>query len=263
MVNLYRATKKEKYLLEAVELGNWLLDFMSKNDGSFYPKYDTHDKQYIDTNERWSTQTGSFLTKNIIGLINLSELSGDEKYAIQAKIMCDISLDLQENDGRFITNQKLNDTYMHPHCYTIEGLIAAWLYFDDERYIEACYRAADWIKNAQLENGGISRIFYSKNFSKDISTDSTAQSLRAWILLAHFGDYKFPEKQAKEIVKFLLDMQCNEEDRNAHGGFYYGITNEKLVRHISDHGTMFTLQTLQLYKELFSRNITFEIRYLI
>ncbi len=263
-VNLYEITGNQKYLSEAEEVGNWLIDFMLKENGIVIAKYDTQMEQYIDTQERWSTQSGGFLAKNAIGLINLSEKTDNEKYAQHARKMCDIALELQEVDGRFITNKRLNDTYMHPHCYTVEGLLATWLHFGDDRYINACYDAADWIKKAQLENGAIPRIFDSRNFSHDISTDSTAQSLRIWVLLAHYGDYPFPEKQGEKIANFLMNMQCKDEnDGNGYGGFYYGITDNQLVRHISDHGTMFTLQTLQLYNDLLCGDITFNIHHLI
>jgi len=263
LMNLYNLTKKRKYLLKAIELGDWLLTFKTKKDGTFDPKYDTKRKKYVDTQERWSTQTGAFLVKNSIGLINLAEKTGEEKYIDTVRKMCDFSLTRQEENGRFVTNKRLNDTYMHPHCYAIEGLLVAGYYLDEKKYILACKKAADWTKKALLKGGRISKDFNSKAFLNDTATDSTSQSLRIWILLSHYGDFELPEETSLKIIDFLISMQCKSDDPRANGGFYYAIINNKIILHVSTHATMFTLQTLDLYERRSAGEFEFAITHLI
>jgi uncharacterized protein YyaL (SSP411 family) len=246
--NMYRATGNEAFLHEAERTADWLLDFMKDRNGSFKAKFDVSLGQYIESDERWSTQSGSFLVKNVIGLLNLSDITGDTRCAEFARGVCEHALSSQQKDGRFITNTRLNDTYLHPHCYSIEGLMSAGRYFQEDRYIEACVKGADWLKNIFSSCGRIPREFVNGEYSGNISSDSTSQSLRIWTLLAELYDYKFSEDISETIVQWILGMQCQDEDPNAFGGFYYGITDNKVVRHVSIHGTMFILQTLDLVR---------------
>ena len=248
LANMYRATGKDAFLNEAIRTGDWLLDFMKDRNGSFTAKYDVSTCKYIESDERWSTQSGSFLVKNVIGLLNLTDITGDTSYGEYARGVCEQALMAQQKDGRFITNTRLKDTYLHPHCYSIEGLMTAGHYFKEERYIEACVKGANWLKQIFAACGRIPREFVHGNYSENISSDSTSQSLRIWTLLSELYGYEFPEETSETIVQWILGMQCMDEDPNAFGGFYYGITDDAIVRHVSIHGTMFILQTLDLVR---------------
>jgi uncharacterized protein YyaL (SSP411 family) len=263
LTNMYRATKDNSFLEEAIETGDWLLNFMKYGNGSFRAKFDVNGGKYIESDERWSTQSGSFLVKNVIGLLNLSDLSGDPKYEEYARGVCDHALSLQQKNGRFVTNPRVNDTYLHPHCYSIEGLLTAGIVLDDERYIHSCRKGADWLKTVYYGCGHMAREFTQGAFSTDISSDSTSQSLRIWTLLSRLCDYEFPEEISENIVHWILGMQSEDPDPNAFGGFYYGVTNNKVLEHVSIHGTMFIRQTLDLLQQKDAERWNFNLYSLI
>lgn len=238
LVNLYRVTGDRKYLEISKRIAGWLIGIMQKPDGSFYPKYDCVKKEYLESPNAWSGQSSSYHAKISIGLLNLAEAALDVTYKIAAQKICDWVVARQFKDGRFTTNACYDDTYLHPHCYTVEGLLTAGLNLDSEDYMCAAADGAAWLTLARLGNGGLSNIYHNPEFSTDEHVDSLAQAIRLWIFSGECCD--------KQIDR-LLEFQCESNDPKADGGFYYGIEDGIMKKHINAHATMFALQAMSMW----------------
>lgn len=263
LVNLYRYTSDKRYLTKSQDVADWLVNFIQKEDGAFYAKYHTGEERFIDSQERWSMQSGGYHAKNVLGLLNLWDITGNSIYEQSARRLCDWVLKLQEADGRFITNRSLGDTYMHPHCYSLEGLFYAGWALKEEVYLEGARKGAEWLLQAQLGNGGISRIYDGGTFSPDESVDSLSQTIRLWLLLSEYADLNYPHDNLVKAISMLSYFQCKSKDLRANGGFYYGCTGGQKVPNISTHATIFALQTLYLWHQKNEGNLNFDMRLLI
>jgi len=250
LVSLYRETKDTKYLESAIRTADWLVNTMQKEDGSFYARILTRSGEFIDKPEKWSTQSGSYHAKISIGLSYLFNLTKKAVYRESAIKICDWSLDRQCRDGRFITSRQSNETYLHPHCYSAEGLLISGSILGKERYIASAAAASRFVKRHQLRSGGIPRTYKNGESSTDESVDVLSQAIRLWALLSRTKQ-RLEEKDAcAKAVERLVGFVSPRGDIHSKGGFVYGHTDERAyVGHISSWGTMFAIQALGMYLE--------------
>src|SRR5438093_7788331 len=118
LVNLYRASRQEKYLASAVTAADWLVYSAQKPTGAFYPIYQLDEDRFFESDKEWSMCSGSYHAKIAIGLLNLYDLTHKRKYLDAATRVCDFALECQDATGRFITFLSRGGTNAHPHCYT-------------------------------------------------------------------------------------------------------------------------------------------------
>jgi uncharacterized protein YyaL (SSP411 family) len=246
--DLYRKTRKPRYLDAAVNLGNWLTDRMQKKDGSFYARIDTRTSGFVENSEKWSSQAGSYHAKISIGLLNLFDLTEDSKYKESASKICNWALHLQRPDGRFITNRRLGDTHLHPHCYSAEGLLVAGLILGNERYIKGAASAMHFVSSLQQPSGSVPRTYENGRASRDESVDILSQALRLWLLFSIKHKTYDGEQLLEKAIGHLMHFQSLKHDNHSLGGFIHGYTDEGVsVKHISSWGTMFAVQALGIY----------------
>jgi hypothetical protein len=92
--------------------------------------------------------------------------------------------DIQQADGRFPAHGRTGVTYVHSHCYAVEGLLmsrAGGVPVDD---IDARVRAgASWLASAQVSAGGLLAWHDGTRAWGPVRADATAQALRIWTLV--------------------------------------------------------------------------------
>ena len=249
LVNLYRTTGDEKYLEFVKKLAYWIINKMQKNDGSFYTRYFREKNEFEKDGNKWSKQSGSFLSKVSIGLLNLYMVLNDEKYKEAARKICDFALKFQQNNGRFITNHKDKSTFVHAHCYTIEGLLSAATILNENKYMEAAVNGLNWILKNQMPNGSFPAYFINNRFINVESPDISSQVIRLYLLMKNL-------RNANDInidlsIKRILDFQCMNNEREAYGGFIAGkawfYPEDNNARHVNSWVTMFILQTINMH----------------
>jgi len=261
LVNLYEQTKKKEYLEAARKIANFLVK-MQKKDGSFYAVYDTKSRKFTDSDEKWSTHTGSFHTKPAVGLVKLHLVDKNQTYYNSARKVCEWSLKLQKDGGRFVTHKK-NHTHAHPHCYSAEGLLLAGHYLNEKKFLRSAADATKWLLDNQLPSGGIPSMFTNDKFIVHERVDILAQTLRLGTILLSLGllDKKYEEKISK-LVDRLLEFQYMGEDIKQKGGFLYGVREDGIkFNQVNCWSTVFAVQALAMYKQfLKSRSkIDFEL----
>ncbi|MEW5936516.1 MAG: hypothetical protein AB1665_01675 [Candidatus Thermoplasmatota archaeon] len=244
LVNLFRLTKKERYLRAAEKCAEWLLT-MQNDDGSMHARQDCATSEILRGN-RWSAEPGSFHSKVAIGLLNIARALGNDEYEEKARKLCTWALKRQQPDGRFITDSATGGTYLHAHCYSIEGILAIGTLVHEDKYVRAALRGIEWMKNAILETGGLS-MEWNRSFSTEEHVDSIAQAFRLFLLTDRGEDMR------EQLLKHLCEFQQVDGEKREKGGFHYTITGECARRDLSAHGTLFAIQALKLAMDMKSR----------
>lgn len=235
----------------AQAIGDWLLGRMQQDNGAFLSMYDAETDEWRHAGEDFFDDDGCLHAKHAIGLLKLGHVTGDDRYTVAAKRVCDWVLGLQDDDGAFRATGRLRQVVSHPHCYATEGLLFAHYALGTERYLEAARRAGKWLLKGQNRDGSINiaykrrwwrmgRRLTEKFFPRRV-TDATAQAIRIWLILYYLdGDHRFLDA-CHRARGFLYRMQCTSSlDRNAVGGFYFWPGHPMMFTWC----TMFALNTL-------------------
>ncbi len=254
LTSLYSATKDGKYLRISRKIADWMVDKMQKKDGSFYTRYFKEKNQLEDNGDKWSKQPGSFLAKVAIGLLNLYSILKDDKYEQAARKICDFALELQQDDGRFVTDNKDKSTFVHAHCYTAEGLLSAGIILNESKYIESAVSALKWITKHQMPSGGFPAYFVNNKFVDVESPDISSQVMRLYLLIKNFGtidEISLDEINLDSGIKRIFDFQCMDNEKQAYGGFMSGkawfYPENKNAKHVNSWVTMFIVQAVNMY----------------
>lgn len=243
VTNIYKLFKNDKYLIYAKNIADYILN-MQKEDGSFYAFYNNKTGKKIDSSKTWSSQSGGYHAKLSLGLLNLFEITSDPSYKASAINCCEYALTTQEENGRFITHRKEKHTYLHPHCYTLEGLFYAGVELGNKNYLNSALNGLKWSISGQMQSGGIPFIYYTNDgWGKYEHSDVLAQILRLGVL---FLDESY-ENKVKQLLNRLVQFQDLSSDLHSKGGFHYGFDEMgHEIFHINSWCTMFSIQAMKL-----------------
>lgn len=237
LMNIYEETKEKKYLEGAKKIADELLK-MQKENGEFYAFYNKNTKELIDSDEKWSTQSGSYHAKLAIGLLKAYEATKNDAYKEATEKICKAALKMQQQDGRFISCRKRGFTHIHPHLYSAEGFLYAGKELNNKEHIKVARKAAEWVLDNVRDDGGINCIYEGKWFKGEERSDTLAQTIRLAKLLGI--KHQKEEKLKQRLLSFI------NAERKQKGGFFYCIRNRKMVKHLNSWCSMFALQALMI-----------------
>ena len=244
LMDLFKAASYVKYLRSSKKIAEWLVKFQNQ-DGSIAAGY--HPDHGIIDAGRWSMTTGCHHLKDVIALLKLYEQLGDERYILSAKRLLEWGRKLQSKDGRFLIFPGNEETYVHAHCYAVEGLLYAAKYLGDNTLMKRAVSGARWLSKIQNNDGSIWNWYNSKEDKIKVS-DATTQALRIWLILEREGPVNFYTNIEKSL-RFLSRMQCSIEDERAFGGVYYGERGRKKIKHVNTGVTIFAIHASLFRKE--------------
>jgi hypothetical protein len=142
----------------------------------------------------------------------------------------------QADDGRFRTHRLSPVTYVHSHCYAIEGLIMqAAAGHSSYAPTDAVLAGAKWLVTAQQPNGGFRAWHDGRTASGELRADATAQALRIWTLVD-------PDRYAAHrhrAAQALLELAVPER----------GLRYEPASRDISSWSTIFGYQAMSWHRD--------------
>ncbi len=264
LTSLYRQTHKKAYLEWSMNIGDWLVHEMQKEDGSVYARDLLEEKRLQDNDPPWSAQSGSFHAKNAIGLLHLGSLTANSVYIESADKLCRWALKMQLKNGRFITSAGDGNTFLQPHCYSVEGILCTGIFLRKRKYIDSAVKGTKWIMNHQLANGGFP-AYYSQStgrFSTAESADMSAQVIRLLLFLAELGELEIDISNMENAVNRLFDFQyMDKKDARAHGGFLAGSAwfRNDPKQHVNSWVTMFVLQAVHMYLQKSQNQLRFDL----
>ena len=241
LVNIYKFTKKKKYLNSAIKCADWIIACSEKN-GLVQPVYDTSKKKFIFDKKAWSMIPGPYHTKISIGLYNLYSVIKKKKYVNLADNIIKNSISKQRKNGMFLSTT--NHTNLHPHCYSAEGIWVAANIFKNEYYYSVI-SAFNWIKNNMNKNLPPRLFFLKKKNIYNYRVDSISQFLRLMTILNIDNKIEIDERLIKKLMKILVKNICRSRKKILSGGFYWGNrSNGKKTLCVNTWTTAFTLQAL-------------------
>lgn len=245
ITGLFKLTGEKKYLDISLHIAKFLINKMQDKDGSLFPIYNPKKDNYPEPKDKWSNQRAGFHAKASLGLLNLFEITKDELYRDSAIKLCEYALSTQEPCGRFITDVINKTTHIHPHCYTIEGLLFAAKALNNSKLFEAAKKAIQWTFK-YVSSSGINEIYEpNSSFNSFQRSDIIAQVLRLGLI------FSINEKDKLEFLRStLLTYQYTPKESQQEGGFLYN----KGQFHLNSWCTMFSLQALALYE---NKNLIF------
>ncbi len=248
-LQLYKATRDAAYLEAAKKTAHFLTDRMRLKNGTYYPYFDPKTGRCEEDLEKWSDQRGAFHAKLALLFIDYYRLTADPAYKKYAMTLLDATLATQKPDGRFITGKKDQSTHLHPHAYTIEGLLYGAVFLGRKDCLRAAVRGWKWALSAVSADGSVSSIYAGDGFSHHERSDIVAQMLRIGAILYALDPAAVKPHLAalKKIKEHLLIFQY-EAVKKQKGGFIYGAATDGLIRdHLNAWSTMFAVQALWMY----------------
>lgn len=251
LINLYSTTKEQKYFVSAVLAADWLINFAQNKNGSFKALFDSHQNVFDNKllENAWSGDGGCLHIKHIIGLLKTFKMTGQSKYLTSAKKTLTWAKKMQNEDGAFKIREDSDIIFTHAHCYATEGIIYAYIHFDDNDYKKIILDSADWLLKAQNQDGSffdyyglpgiLTRFIKTKKIIKKIHngfftidsnaflkikrTDATAQAARIMLfayVLTHNIEY---QDAAAKSLDFLDKMQIQDHSSSQNGAVCFGL----------------------------------------
>jgi len=259
IVNLYRETNDERYLNAASSIANWILN-MQNQDGSFIPFVDKDGKpkHNLDT---WSTQSGSYLAKVCIGLLNLYDITNNDKIKNTVIKCLNYSLKYKEKDYRFRTYQNFNSSNFHPHNYSSEAFFTSGQFLNNKTFLEIASKASEYLLRNLGPNWEVPRHFMNNKFNYNERSDIIAQTLRMALLSKNIGQLNI-DREINTVYNRLIKYQVTSGEHR--GAFIFGTKNDgQLANNPNSWCTMFALQSLILYKRTSEGKTDFVWRFMV
>jgi hypothetical protein len=134
----------------------------------------------------WSMSFGAHQAKVCGALLMAREAFGVIDGLDEAVEVCaEAALALQDGDGRFRIHASSDVTYLHSHCYALEGLMMREVAAGqgDPSWSGVVVEGARWLALVQQPDGSLRAWHDGSVASGPARTDATAQALRIWNLV--------------------------------------------------------------------------------
>jgi len=197
----YRETKDKLYLNCAKEAGDWLVEIQDE-DGTWRKGLSPIPN---------SPSVHTYHARVSWPLIELSIITGEEKYKEAARRNLDWVISQQNRKGWFINNSFHNnrDPITHAICYTIEGILEAGILLDEEKYKRAAIFSAKNLLDCFEKDRKLYASYNGDWKSKDNYTCLTGNAQASLIWLRIFEITKDPRflNAALRMNAFLKTTQ--------------------------------------------------------
>ncbi|MDC0153079.1 AGE family epimerase/isomerase [Candidatus Pelagibacter sp.] len=242
LVNLYKITKKKKYLNSATRCADWII-ICSKKEGVINPVFDTDKNKFIYDKKSWSMIPGSYHAKISIGLYNIYSITKKKIYLNVANAIIQKSINWQKKNGMFLSTA--NHLNLHPHCYSAEGIWVAANLFKKNFYYKSVISAVCWVEK-NIKNNLPPRLFFNnKKIIYNYRVDSISQLLRLMFALNINKKIKLNHKLVKNLLNIIFKNLAQSKKKKINGGFYWGMqSNGKKTYCVNTWTSSFVLQTL-------------------
>jgi len=247
IVSLYKLTKKKSLLALAETIARALIEhffdgekLVPRLDNSFNPIKPIGEDGVV----KWSTTSGAYHCKLSLGLLELTRITGNKKYAHISDSLCSYAIEQQKSDGQFITNPGSDVAYLHPHLYACEGLIYSGIKESNDIHYNAGLCGIKWaMKHISSGKGGTFRDTGKQSVEQ---SDCTAQLLRLLITCQSKLENSINNARLEDIIEKLhlrlLDFYI--EFGEGKGAMKYHLAKDTACSWC----TMFSLQALNLWK---------------
>lgn len=207
LLALYQRFGIESYLDSAKRAGDWLISQQDSN-GSW-------------VNHSFGNQPHTYYSLVDVALIDLGQITQDDKYIISAKKHLDWILAQQQSNGwfRYLSFVTDDEAVLHTIAYTLQGLVESSKKLQDGRYFLSAQKAIG--KLVSLNEKDILKGCYDANWQpKTISRCLTglAQMGLVWKETSSSGSDRYAQA-AEKVWEYLKHHQClSQKYPNIYGG---------------------------------------------
>ncbi len=209
-------TKDERYLEAAKKAGDWLISVQAEDGAWRFESQETEtDVHAYDVRTAWS-------------LLEIFEITGDEKYADAAKKNLEWTMAQQHENGWFDNNafftssEKWSAPFTHTIAYVMEGLQESYRILKDERYLAAYAKTAEkLLRIFELRKKMAGDFDQNWKRSSDYSC-LTGNAQIAGVWLKHYqitGDVRY----LNAALKLTDDVKRSQNVSSMHRGISGGV----------------------------------------
>lgn len=250
LINLYKVTKKKKYLISAKKSANFIISRLITKNFKLRPVYDLGKKKFIRDQNQWSLVPGAYHSKVSMGLLNLYSTTQISKYLKFSKKILNIYLNSQKKNGEFKSTK--HSTNFHPYCYSLEGYWACGKYLKNKKYIDSSLLGTKWLIEIININGLPPRIKYKDKLNYFERVDILSQTLR--LIIIHLNSIKIDKilsYKVNRLIKNIISNQyLNNKSIKIRGGFSWGKkSNGEDTKNVNSWVTAFALQSLYILSD--------------
>lgn len=232
LLELYRETEDEKYLLIVQDAVDWILR------NAYLPKerlimdiFNFEKKEFIrDERQLSKLSQRKFARPNLEGptFLQLYQLTKDKRYRTLSKELCDRVVEDQDEDGQLYkyhpSDEKTKTAHIRLGLWYALPMLLAYDEFKDERYKTSALKFADWYVEHQFSDGGFPYKIRADRLHKSYTLcgSGVAMAVRFWLeIYNRFGGEKYLIA-ARKGLDFLIYTQFSDEfpDKNLRGAFY-------------------------------------------
>lgn len=182
LVELHTLTGDARWLDAANALARFLDRAFGSAPDDGHSTFDAATMTAVPAAPRWSSHFGPFELKCGMFLDALASVTGAAAPRAFVDRMVSLALARQHASGRFPTMPAGDTTHLHPHTYTIEGLLYLAARHDRHDLLQAAARAVDWsvtsclARTPQLQQWSEQPALCIEGLRSDV----LAQTLRAY-----------------------------------------------------------------------------------
>ena len=144
LVELHTATGNARWLEAATAIGGFLDRAFGSAPEDGHSTFDAPTMAPVPAAPRWSSHFGPFELKGAMFLDALATATGAAAPRAFVDRLIGLALSRQHASGRFPTMPAGDTTHLHPHTYTIEGLLYLAARHDRQDLVQAAARGIDW-----------------------------------------------------------------------------------------------------------------------
>ena len=247
MLDCYELTKNKAYLNFASDQIEWLLSEAIEDDGTINPVKNLLSNSFEIDTKLWYKQKGCLHLKLVMPLLNLYQITGNEKLLDSSRLICENISSLQNDDGSISIHFKSNVVHLHTMCYAMEGLLYAYHITNNSEYVQSVRSGLDWCVN-QIQNTGKLLLWYNSRYSASNTCYHLAQVIRLMVLVDSIDRSNRYGSMVQKLKAILLSLQAISENTRVNGGFYEEYFKSFLSwntrKRVNSWGSLFALQTL-------------------
>ena len=247
ILDCYLLTKEEKYLDFAQMLLKWLTDEAIELDGTIKPIYNLSTQKFEEDNSLWYKQKGCLHIKNVIPFCTLYTITNNSELLEIINKICNVYSEYQQDDGSFSIHRHSKVIHIHTMCYSLEGLLHAFLITKNKQFFDVCKKALDWMA-LQIQEDGSVNLWFNSSYKQAKTSYHIAQLIRLMILADKIENSEKYFKHVKLLKSFLLTLNAKSNDPKINGGFYEEnsktLLGWKKNTRLNSWGSMFALQAI-------------------
>ena len=158
----------------------WYTDEAIELDCTIKPIYNLSTQKFEEDNSLWYKQKGCLHIKNVIPFCTLYTITNNSELLEIINKICNVYSEYQQDDGSFSIHRHSKVIHIHTMCYSLEGLLHAFLITKNKQFFDVCKKALDWMA-LQIQEDGSVNLWFNSSYKQAKTSYHIAQLIRLMI----------------------------------------------------------------------------------